>query len=134
MSRLPLLFVAAAAACLVCGVALGIVMGIAHDFQLAPVHAHLNLLGWTSLALMGLTLRSWPELAQGRLALLQFVLSAGSAAVFPAGIYVAIMHEQPGLAIGAAIVWFAGAVLFLGRLLRLTFAGAPRRLRAVPAE
>ena len=53
MTRLPLLFMTAAAACLVVGVALGIGMGIAHDFQLAPVHAHANLVGWASLALMG---------------------------------------------------------------------------------
>jgi hypothetical protein len=55
MPRLPLLFLATAAFCLVCGVGMGIAMGMAHDFHLAPVHAHLNLLGWTSLALMGLT-------------------------------------------------------------------------------
>ncbi|WP_165943524.1 hypothetical protein [Roseicella aquatilis] len=58
MSRLPLLFLASAALCLVIGVTMGIAMGIAHDFHLAPVHAHLNLLGWTSLALMGLTYRA----------------------------------------------------------------------------
>jgi hypothetical protein len=126
-SRLPLAFLVAAAACLVCGVALGIGMGIAHDFQLAPVHAHTNLVGWASLALMGLTLRAWPELATGRLAVAQFALSASSALAFPPGIYFAIVHEAPGLAILAGIVWFLGAVLFLARLVRLMLAGAPRR-------
>ena len=58
MPRLPLLFLATAAFCLVCGVGMGIAMGITHDFHLAPVHAHLNLLGWASLALMGLTYRA----------------------------------------------------------------------------
>ena len=134
-SRLPLLFMAAAATCLVCGVALGIGMGIAHDFQLMPVHAHTNLVGWASLALMGLTFRAWPELAKGRLAVVQFALSAGSAFVFPPGIYLAIMHGTPGLAIAAGMVWFLGAVLFLGRLLRLAFTGAPRSVAdLVPAE
>jgi hypothetical protein len=127
MSRLPLFFVIAAAACLVAGVTLGIGMGMAHNFQLAPVHAHTNLVGWASLALMGLTFRAWPELAQGRLAVAQFVLSAGSALAFPPGIYFAIMHEAPGLAIGAGMIWLVGAVLFLGRLLHLAFAGAARR-------
>ncbi len=121
MSRLPVLFLASAAACLVVGVIMGIGMGIAHDFQLAPVHAHTNLVGWTSLALMGLTFRAWPELATGRLAVAQFVLSTGSAFAFPAGIYLAIAHERPGLAIAAGIVWFLGAVLFLARLLCLAF-------------
>jgi hypothetical protein len=135
MSRLPLLFLVAAAACLACGVALGIWMGIAHDFQLAPVHAHTNLVGWASLALMGLTLRAWPELAAGRLAMAQFALSAGSAFAFPPGIYLAITQGAPMLAILAGIVWFLGAILFLARLVRLVFTSAPRRApAAVPAE
>ncbi len=61
MPRLPLLFLATAAFCLVCGVGMWIAMGMAHDFHLEPVHAHLNLLGWTSLALMGLTYRANPN-------------------------------------------------------------------------
>jgi hypothetical protein len=125
MSRLPLCFLAAAAACLVGGVCLGVWMGIVHDFHLAPVHAHLNLLGWTSLALMGLTYRAWPELSANPVpAFAQFGLSAGAAAVFPFGIYLSIEHQAPALAIAAALVWLAGAVLFLVRLLILAFAPA----------
>jgi len=133
MSRLPLLFMTAAAACLVVGVALGIGMGIAHDFQLAPVHAHTNLVGWTSLALMGLTFRAWPELATGRLAIAQAVLSISSALSFPPGIYLAVTQNQPLVAIVAGMVWFAGALLFLARLAWLAIA-APRRMALAPAE
>ena len=125
MPRLPLLFLATASLCLVIGVGMGVAMGIAHDFRFAPVHAHLNLLGWTSLALMGLTYRAWPVLATGRLAVAQYALSAGAALCFPAGIYLSIAHEAPGLAIGAALVWMAGALLFLARLLALLLRGAP---------
>ncbi|MFC7543426.1 hypothetical protein ACFQU2_33630 [Siccirubricoccus deserti] len=86
MSRLPVLFLATAALCLVVGVAMGIAMGIAHDFHLAPVHAHLNLLGWTSLSLMGLTYRAYPALEANRVAAVgQFALSAGAAMAFPSG-------------------------------------------------
>lgn len=133
MNRIPLLFLTAAAACLVCGVALGIGMGIAHDFQLAPVHAHTNLVGWASLALMGLTFRAYPQLAEGRLAVAQFVISAGSAVSFPPGIYLAVTQDQPVVAIVAGIVWFLGALLFLGRLVALLVAGAPRRAGALAA-
>ena len=126
MSRLPVLFLVAAGCCLVVGTGFGIAMGIAHDFHLAPVHAHLNLVGWTTLALMGLSYRAWPQLAAGRvLPPLQFVLSAGSAAAFPAGIYVSIEHEAPGLAIVAALAFFAGALLFLARLLPLVLSRRP---------
>ncbi len=136
MSRIPLLFLVAAALCMVVGVALGIAMGMAHDFQFAPVHAHINLLGWTSLALMGLTYRAWPELCRARTAAAaQFALSASSAFAFPFGIYLSIAHNAPALAISAALGWFAGAVLFLVRLVVLVAVRGPRRLPAMqPAE
>jgi hypothetical protein len=136
MSRLPLYYVIAATICLLIGVLLGIWMGIAHDFQMAPVHAHLNLLGWTSLALMGLVFRTWPELNRAVVpGILQFCLCAGAAALFPAGIYLAIAHETPGLAIGASLAWLAGVGLFLVRLVLLALYAAPRRLPALmPAE
>jgi len=131
LPRLPLLFIASAALCLVVGVSLGLAMGITHDFHLAPVHAHLNLLGWTSLALMGLTYRAWPELAERRVpALTQYAFSAGAAFIFPFGIYLAIDHQAPGLAIGAGLAWLAGAVLFLMRLVLLLVRGAPFPRRA----
>jgi hypothetical protein len=46
MPPIALMFMTAAA-CMVAGTT----MGITHDFALAPGHAHLNLLGWASLAL-----------------------------------------------------------------------------------
>ena len=130
MQKLPIWFLTAAAACMVFGVSMGIAMGIAHDFHLAPVHAHVNLVGWTSLSLMGLTYRSWPELAEARgLALTQFTLSVSSAILFPFGIYLAIDHHQPMLAITMAVVWLAGAVLFLTRVVWLALGQAPRPAR-----
>ena len=43
-----------AVAYFVCAVTLGIVMGASGDHTLMPVHAHLNLLGWVTMALFGL--------------------------------------------------------------------------------
>jgi hypothetical protein len=124
MQRLPLLFLATAALCLVLGVSLGIVMGMAHDFTFGPVHAHLNLVGWTSLALMGLTFRAWPELGQNRVAAIaQVTLSGVSALLFPIGIAIAIDTGNPGFAIAMALFWLAGAVLFLTRLVLLALSG-----------
>ena len=40
----------AAAVFALTGMSLGIAMGMREDFTLAPVHAHINLLGWVSLA------------------------------------------------------------------------------------
>lgn len=58
-------FVSAALAALT-GMGLGVHMGLAGDFTLAPAHAHLNLLGWVTMALYGLhhrvaaRTRAWP--------------------------------------------------------------------------
>ena len=54
------------------GMSLGIVMGASHDFTLAPVHAHTNLLGWVSMVLFGLVYRSNSAMAAENLAKLQF--------------------------------------------------------------
>lgn len=59
---------------LLVGVSLGIFMGATRDFTLRPVHAHVNLLGWTTLALAGLVYGVFPQLARSRLAAVQFWL------------------------------------------------------------
>jgi len=58
----------------VVAVALGIVMGASGDHSLMPVHAHLNLLGWVSMALFGPIGRFYPATMQGTLATVQFWL------------------------------------------------------------
>src|SRR5262245_14050657 len=59
---------------LVIGMTLGISMGITHDFLFRAVHAHVNLLGWASLALAGLVFHVFPDLARTRLATVWFWL------------------------------------------------------------
>lgn len=53
MSRWPYAFFAAAATYIMIGTNWGLYMSITHDFATAPAHAHLNLIGWVSMALMG---------------------------------------------------------------------------------
>ncbi len=126
MPRIDLSFLLLAALSLLAGVGMGIWMGIAHDFQLAPVHAHLNLLGWASLALFGLTYRAWPEMAASRLATLHFALTAPAAVVFPVGIALSMRGITIVVAIAASLAWFAGVALFLAGLVRLATAPARR--------
>lgn len=57
---------------LVVGVALGLFMAASHDHSMHPVHAHLNLLGWVSLALFGLFYRAVPAAANSKLAKAHF--------------------------------------------------------------
>lgn len=58
------------------GMTMGIVMGISQDFTLAPSHAHLNLLGWVTMAIYGLYHRG-----VGRMAGLVGWAQAGSGAL-----------------------------------------------------
>ena len=53
MPRLILAFFISAALYGVAGMAGGAHMGSIEDFSMAPAHAHLNLLGWVTLSLMG---------------------------------------------------------------------------------
>ena len=59
---------------LVIGVAMGIAMGVSENFTMRPVHAHVNLLGWATLALAGLIYSVFPQAGESRLAKLHFWL------------------------------------------------------------
>jgi hypothetical protein len=119
MKNLDLKFLLLGAVMLTAGVTLGTVMGIRHDFTLAPVHAHINLVGWASLSLFGIVYKLYPEMARSRMAAWHFTLAAPAAVTFPAGIALSILYGQPLLAIAAAFFWLAGVILFLIQLIAL---------------
>lgn len=72
MAKLGNWFLRIAALYFIAGIVLGIVMAAQQEFTFKPVHAHLNLLGWVSLALFGLFYRSVPAAASTMLAKLHF--------------------------------------------------------------
>ena len=57
-----------AIAYLVIGICVGVFMGASGDHTLYAVHAHVNLLGWVSMSLMGLLYRAFPAAARSPLA------------------------------------------------------------------
>ena len=79
MPRLPLAFFSAAAICALGGISWGLYMGSTQNFTMMPAHAHLNLVGWASLAIMG-TFYALSGKA-GRLGWINFFLSAGAVVV-----------------------------------------------------
>jgi len=133
MKRVDVYFLLLATVLLVCGAVLGIVMGAREDFQLVPVHAHLNLAGWASLALFGLTYRAYPDLAATSLARYHFITSATASVLLPAGIGLAVLRNAPGLAIFSSILWLLGVLMFLAQLIRLLGART-EEARMAPAE
>lgn len=133
MKRVDLYFLLLATILLIFGVVLGIVMGARQDFQLVPVHAHLNLAGWASLALFGLTYRAYPQLASSRIAGLHFIVSGTGAVLLPFGIALAVLRNSPGLVMFASILWLVGVLLFLAQLVRL-LRGSSEAPANMPAE
>jgi uncharacterized membrane protein len=127
MARIDLSFLLLAVLCLLVGLSLGIGMGIAHDFQLAPVHAHLNLVGFVLPSIFGLTYRAYPALARSRLALPHLALSSLGAIVLPFGIYIAVTQSAPAIAIAGAFIVFGGVATFFANLL-VNLALSPSRV------
>lgn len=75
MSRITVAFFGAAVLYALAGMLLGMIMGASNDHTLAPVHGHINLLGWASLALMGAFYGLAGDLAPAKLAWLNFGVS-----------------------------------------------------------
>ena len=119
MKRIDVYFLLLAAFMLLFGVLLGIHMATTKDYQLVPVHAHANLVGWASLALFGLTYRAYPVLKDGSLARVHFALAAASAIVMPYGIYRAVVLQSEPLAIVSSLAWLAAVLVYLVQLARL---------------
>jgi hypothetical protein len=67
-------FLVTGAVYLVVGILFGAYMGGSGDHKLAPVHAHINLLGFALMTLFGLGYRVMPALAEGMLPKLHFWL------------------------------------------------------------
>ncbi|HWG06179.1 MAG TPA: hypothetical protein VG271_14285 [Beijerinckiaceae bacterium] len=72
MNRIDSTYVALGATWLVLGMSLGIGMGAANNFEFAPVHAHINLIGFVCHAVFGMAYRHWPSMKTSRLAPYQF--------------------------------------------------------------
>lgn len=53
MPRVSAAFFTVGGLCVLAGMLLGMQMGATENFQLVPLHAHLNLLGWATMALYG---------------------------------------------------------------------------------
>lgn len=73
-ARMARLWIRIAAIYLMVGVGMGMFMGATQAFQYAPVHAHVQLLGWASMALVGLIYDRFPRAGGSRLGMAHFWL------------------------------------------------------------
>jgi cbb3-type cytochrome oxidase subunit 1 len=94
--------------------ALGIAMGISEDHSQAPTHAHLNLVGWVSMAIYALVYRQWPSAGQSKLALIHFWTANAGAILLNLGVY-GLMSGSAALApvaVAGSLVTIAGMLIF----------------------
>src|SRR6185369_5472072 len=99
---------------LIVGVGLGIAMGATENFLMRPVHAHLNLLGWTTLALAGLIYSVYPDAGRSRLAKIHFWLHNIALPVMMVSLALLLAgHKEIVPVLGASeIVALAGILVF----------------------
>ena len=109
-------FLVAGSLYLLVGIGMGSYMGGSGDHSLAPVHAHINLLGFTLMTVFGLAYRVIPELAEGWLALGHFWLHQLGALGLLIALFLMMSGQVDGETIGVAFPVLEGAIL-LGALL-----------------
>jgi hypothetical protein len=118
LSRAGVIWLKVAVLYLILGVAMGIAMGASQNFTLRPVHAHVNLLGWTTLAIAGLIYSVFPQAGESRLARAHFWLMNLSMPVMMVALALLLMGNvalAPVLA-AAEIVAALGILAFAANL------------------
>ena len=116
MPRVSAAFFAVGALCALTGMAFGMHMAMIHDFSLAPAHAHLNLLGWVTMALYGAFYALTAATLSPRLAWTNFIVSALGVAAMTSSLALLLANGndpkyEPGVAIGS-ILTVLGMLVF----------------------
>lgn len=114
MPRLSLAFFTAAVLYGLAGMVWGAYMGSTEVFTLAPAHAHLNLVGWVTLSLMGGFYALAGERAPVRLGWANFVVSNVGVLVMIAALarFLSGDRAAAGVLIGGTVITILGMILF----------------------
>lgn len=102
------------------GMCFGMWMSSIQDFQFAPAHAHLNLLGWVTVALYGTFYALKPEASTWMISKAQVAAAnLGVILMFP-GIMLAIKQVTEALVVVGSLLAVIAVVLFLVIVVRAT--------------
>lgn len=94
------------------GMAFGLHMAAGHDYLLAPAHAHLNLLGWVSMAIYGLFYHCVPTSAAGWLAKVHVATATVGLWIMIPGIALSITGGTEAFAIVGSLLTILSMALF----------------------
>ena len=104
---------------LIIGVALGLHMAKSGNHGMYPVHAHINLLGWVSMALFGLIYRQFPAMAGNKLAKAHFWIYNLALPVNMATLYMYLggnVDIEPVLGVASMVLGLAIAMVAINVL------------------
>lgn len=107
------------------GVVMGMGMSMTESFDLSPVHVHLNLLGWVSMAIAGLVYHIFPR-ATGLLGKIHFWMHNLGIPLMMGGLTAYIF----GTAALAPLIPLGGVLVVLGTL--IFFINVLRNVRSEP--
>lgn len=108
---MPERFIHIAVIYLVVGAVLGLGMGISGKFALQPVHAHLLLAGWLTLAMAGVIYKLFPAAAATKLATAHFWLHNVGLPTFMAGLAAMLLTGNEAL---VPVVGIGATMLLVG--------------------
>ncbi len=103
-------------------VCLGLVMGIIHNFAFASVHAHLNLLGWVSMAIFGIIYSIFPSAGETGLAKTHFWLHNIGLPIMQISLFIMILTENAAFTVGTiigSILVVVGVIMFVINILNV---------------
>ena len=99
---------------LITGICLGLYMSITHKFEATAAHAHINLLGWVTMAIFGIYYALNPVQAASRIAKIQYMLYTIGILVMAPSLFLMLTGNpalEPVVAI-SSLVTFSGVLLF----------------------
>ena len=118
MPKVTAAFFLVGALLLLGGMSLGLYMGGRQDFTLAPLHAHINLLGWVTPALYGTFYALTKDTYSPRLAWINFLLSFAGVLIMIPVLFLLLTKPEEGPTYGP-LADAAGGVAALGLLVFL---------------
>lgn len=116
MPRVSAAFFAVGVLCALCGMGFGMWMGAHADFTAAPAHAHLNLVGWVTMALYGTFYALTRNTLPVKQAWIQFAISTIGILVMIPSLFLLLLNGndpkfEPGVTAGSIFV-FLGMLIF----------------------
>lgn len=120
MPRISFFFFTTGGLFVLAGVSLGIWMGANENFALAPVHAHINLIGWASMGLIGAFYAVAGETAPRKLGWVTYVLMTAGLLVMVPSLAMLLLGDKkivPVLGVSEMAVALALLIFFVSVLI-----------------